>query len=94
MAIVLGTAEGWMLLVISKSLSGLSHVFLGEEENEIKEMDKKGRKRRLKLFWFGGNEKMKDDFYLFIYLFGRNEKRKETKIGFLGMYQFLLHINS
>ena len=77
MAIVLGTAEGWMLLVISKSLSGLSHVFLGEEENEIKEMDKKGRRERPKLFWFGENEKM-----------------KERKIGFLGMYQFFLHINS
>ena len=64
--------------VISKSLFGLSHVFLGEKENEIKEMDKKGRKRRLRLFWFGGNEKMKDDFYLFIYLeemrIGKKEK--------------------
>ena len=33
-------------------------------------------------------------WFLFIYLFGRNEKRKERKIGFLGMYQFLLHISN
>ena len=53
-------------------------------------MDKKGRRERPKLFWFGENEKMKDDFFLF----GINEKMKERKIGFLGMYQFFLHINS
>ena len=80
-----------MLLELWVNVCPEFHFFLGEEENQMKEMGKGGKRERLEHFWLGENEKRKEEGF-----FGLEDmrKRKKEKKLFLRICQFLLHISS